>query len=124
MLQPTAFATVPSQQKIDINLPFGAAPGDKVTFSIPNGLGSLTTFSAVVPQPAMAGTPMTKISVTVPVPAALPPGTPPLHTMLMPLTQVPVTAAIEAPCGIIFCSYALLARPARMAQVLAWWSSR
>ena len=76
MLQPTAFAAVPSQQKIDINLPFGAAPGDKVTFSIPNGLGSLTTFSAVVPQPAMAGTPMTKISVTVPVPAALPPGTP------------------------------------------------
>jgi hypothetical protein len=52
------------------------------------------------------------------------PGTPPLHTMLMPLTQVPVTAAIEAPCGIIFCSYALLARPARMAQVLAWCSAR
>ena len=52
------------------------------------------------------------------------PGTPPLHTMLMPLTQVPVTAAIEAPCGIIFCSYALLARPARMAQVLAWCGAR
>ena len=64
---------VPQQSynsKLDIDLPPGAAPGDKITFSINGPGGQMTTFSAVVPPPATLGMPMKKISVTVPVPAS------------------------------------------------------
>jgi hypothetical protein len=51
-------------------------------------------------------------------------GMPQLHTHLTALTQLPVNTPISAPCGIIFASYALLARPARLAQVIAWCQAR
>ena len=51
-------------------------------------------------------------------------GVPPLHTYLIPLTQLPLGTPIQAPRGIVFASYALLARPARLAQVLAWCEAR
>ncbi|KAL1518957.1 hypothetical protein AB1Y20_003227 [Prymnesium parvum] len=51
-------------------------------------------------------------------------GMPPLHTMLLPLAQLPVGAPIAAPQGILYASYALLARPARLAQVIAWCQAR
>ena len=63
-------------QKLDIDLPPGAVPGDKLTFTVTNRQGLATTFSAVVPPPAQLGLPMKKISVTVPVPAAYGIGTP------------------------------------------------
>ena len=62
MSMPTA------QQKLDIDLPIGAVPGDKLTFTVGAANGSQTTFSAVVPMPANLNMPMKKISVTVSVP--------------------------------------------------------
>jgi hypothetical protein len=51
-------------------------------------------------------------------------GLPPLHTMLTSLTSVTQERAIPAARGVVFASYALLARPGRLAQVLAWCTSR
>ena len=52
------------------------------------------------------------------------PGTPPLHRMLTNLTSVPQQSPIPLARGVVFASYALLARPGRLAQVLAWCASR
>ena len=51
-------------------------------------------------------------------------GTPPLHDLLINLTTVPQHAPIPTPRGVVFASYALLARPGRLAQVLAWCMAR
>ena len=61
-----------AQQKLDIDLPVGAVPGDKLTFTVTAPNGQATTFSAVVPAPANLAMPMKKISVTVPVPVGYP----------------------------------------------------
>ena len=45
------------------------------------------------------------------------PGVPALHERLTPLTAIPATSTISAQTGIVYASYALLARPARLAQV-------
>ena len=84
-------AQPPTQQKLDIDLPPGAAPGDKLTFTC-GGAGSapMTTFSAVVPQPSMPGLPMKKISVTVPIPPTHPAGFPLQITKLFLEKQAPV----------------------------------
>ena len=46
-------------------------------------------------------------------------GTPPLHDLLTNLTSVPQQSPIPAARGVVFASYALLARPGRLAQVRA-----
>lgn len=46
-------------------------------------------------------------------------GTPPLHELLTSLTSVAQHAPIPAARGVVFASYALLARPGRLAQVRA-----
>ena len=51
-------------------------------------------------------------------------GTPPLHELLINLTSVPQHVPITAARGVLFASYALLARPGRLAQVLAWCTAR
>ena len=51
-------------------------------------------------------------------------GLPRLDTMLTALTQVPLSDVIKMPRGVLFASYALLARPGRLAQVLAWCQAR
>jgi hypothetical protein len=49
---------------------------------------------------------------------------PPLHTLTINLSSVPATAPIALPVGVVFASYALIARPARLAQLLAWCRGR
>ena len=48
------------------------------------------------------------------------PGLPKLHEQLISLASIPVHQPIPNARGVLFATYLLLARPARLAQVLAW----
>ena len=52
------------------------------------------------------------------------PGLPSLHKHTVSLASVPVNSAITLPVGVVFASYALIARPQRLAQLLAWCEGR
>ena len=52
------------------------------------------------------------------------PGLPKLHEQLISLASIPVHQPIPNARGVLFATYLLLARPARLAQVLAWCHAR
>ena len=62
------------RQKLEVQLPPEAAPGDKITFTVVNPSGQLSAFAAVVPPPKAPGLPVTKVAMTVPVPEVWPDG--------------------------------------------------
>ncbi|KOO27582.1 hypothetical protein Ctob_011940 [Chrysochromulina tobinii] len=73
--------------KVEITLPEGANPGDKLTFCTAYA-NTITNFSAAVPM-SKDGGPMKKISVCVPVPVNFPPSGPLTITKLT-LNGMPV----------------------------------